>query len=79
MESHIYCLVDDLLTPDILWPKAIQCLHGYRKAGLETVDSADVADAYNAFLLRWRTDLESDGAVNPNRLAFWAEVMANGI
>uniref|UniRef100_A0A158R8K7 Ku domain-containing protein n=1 Tax=Taenia asiatica TaxID=60517 RepID=A0A158R8K7_TAEAS len=78
MEAHIYRLVDDPLTPELLRPRGIQCLRGYREAALAPGASADVASAYNAFLLHWRGDLESTGAM-ANRLAFWSEVIATGM
>ncbi|VDM31512.1 unnamed protein product [Hydatigera taeniaeformis] len=78
METHIYRLVDDPLTPGLLQPRSIQCLHGYRKAALAPDASVDVANAYNAFLLHWRSDLESTHCMS-NRLAFWSEVIATGM
>ncbi|KAL5970640.1 X-ray repair cross-complementing protein 5, partial [Taenia solium] len=75
MEAHIYRLVDDPLTPELLRPRGIQCLRGYREAALAPGASVDVANAYNAFLLHWRSDLKSTEAM-ANRLAFWSEVIA---
>uniref|UniRef100_A0A915EWW2 Annexin n=1 Tax=Echinococcus canadensis TaxID=519352 RepID=A0A915EWW2_9CEST len=75
MEAHVCRLVDDPLTPELLRPKAIHCLRGYHEAALAPGASADVANAYNAFLLHWRSDLEATQAVT-NRLAFWCEVIA---
>lgn len=78
MEAHIYRLVDDPLTPELLRPRGIQCLRGYREAALTSGASADVANAYNAFLTHWRSDLESTQTMT-NRLAFWSEVIATGM
>ncbi|CDI98109.1 ATP dependent DNA helicase 2 subunit 2 [Echinococcus multilocularis] len=75
MEAHICRLVDDPLTPELLRPKAIHCLRRYHEAALAPGASADVANAYNAFLLHWKSDLEATQAVT-NRLAFWCEVIA---
>ncbi|KAM7535701.1 hypothetical protein Aperf_G00000099794 [Anoplocephala perfoliata] len=74
LERHIFRLVDDPLTPELLRPRVIQCLRGYRSAGLAPGASVDVANAYNEFLVKWRHDLESNQAVS-NRLAFWNDVI----
>lgn len=78
MESYIFRLVADPLTPELLRPRAVQCLRGYRYAGLAPGASVDVANAYNNFLIKWRHDLESNQAVT-NGLAFWNDVITAGI
>ncbi|KAM7535222.1 hypothetical protein Aperf_G00000099864 [Anoplocephala perfoliata] len=74
LEMHIFRLVDDPLTPELLRPRVVQCLRGYRSAGLAPGASVDVANAYNEFLVKCRHDLESNQAVS-NRLAFWNDVI----
>ncbi|VUZ39078.1 unnamed protein product [Hymenolepis diminuta] len=78
IENHILRLIDDPLTPELLRPRVIQCLRGYRDAGLVSGVSMEVPNSYNAFLIKWRHELESNHAVN-NRLAFWNDVITTDI
>ncbi|VDO04135.1 unnamed protein product [Rodentolepis nana] len=75
MEAHILRLINDPLTPELLRPRAIQCLRSYRDTGLNSGTSIEVPNSYNAFLIKWRRELEST-QTSSNQLAFWNDVIS---
>nr|CDS30726.1 ATP dependent DNA helicase 2 subunit 2 [Hymenolepis microstoma] len=74
METHILRLINDPNTPELFRPRAIQCLRSYRDTGLVSETSIEVPNSYNAFLIKWRQELESTQTSN-NQLAFWNDVI----